>query len=418
MSDVPEGYKMSEVGVIPEEWEVKTLGDCLLRNPEYGINAPAVPYSDNLPTYIRITDISEEGRFLPEKKSSVSNINSNNYFLEKDDIVFARTGASTGKTYLYNSNDGDLVFAGFLIRVKVNPNELIAQYLKSYTETGAYWNWVKIMSMRSGQSGINGNEYAQLRIPLPPLPEQQAIASALSDVDALIAALEQLITKKRSIKQGAMQQLLTGKKRLPGFGGEWEKKKLGSIADITKLAGFEYTKYFNSYKDGGEIIVIRGTNITNNKLDLSDIKTIPRSTSNNLQRSKLQKNDLVFAYVGTIGPVYLIEENDKYHLGPNTARITVNKDISPRFAFCYFTSSSIKNEIIDHTSIGAQPSLSMTKIRNFKIILPPLPEQQAIAQILSDMDPDIEALEQKQTKYKAIKQGMMQELLTGKTRLV
>ena len=418
MSDVPEGYKMSEVGVIPEEWEVKTLGDCLLRNPEYGINAPAVPYSDNLPTYIRITDISEEGRFLPEKKSSVSNINSNNYFLEKDDIVFARTGASTGKTYLYNSNDGDLVFAGFLIRVKVNPNELIAQYLKSYTETGAYWNWVKIMSMRSGQSGINGNEYAQLRIPLPPLPEQQAIASALSDVDALIAALEQLITKKRSIKQGAMQQLLTGKKRLPGFGGEWEKKKLGSIADITKLAGFEYTKYFNSYKDGGEIIVIRGTNITNNKLDLSDIKTIPRSTSNNLQRSKLQKNDLVFAYVGTIGPVYLIEENDKYHLGPNTARITVNKDISPRFAFCYFTSSSIKNEIIDHTSIGAQPSLSMTKIRNFKIHLPPLPEQQAIAQILSDMDTEIESLEQKWDKYKAIKQGMMQELLTGKTRLV
>ncbi|MFV9631563.1 MAG: restriction endonuclease subunit S, partial [Methanosarcinales archaeon] len=193
MSDVPEGYRMSEVGVIPEEWEVKTLGECLFKKPEYGINAAAVPYSDNLPVYIRITDISDDGKFLPTGKTSVNNIDSNKFLLEIDDIVFARTGASTGKTYLYNSNDGKLVFAGFLIRVKVNPNKLIASYLKSYTETGTYWNWVKIMSMRSGQPGINGNEYAQLQISLPPFPEQQAIASALNDVDALITALEQLI---------------------------------------------------------------------------------------------------------------------------------------------------------------------------------------------------------------------------------
>ena len=253
---------------------------------------------------------------------------------------------------------------------------------------------------------------------IPSLPEQQAIAAALSDVDALISSLDQLITKKRNIKQGAMQELLTGKKRLAGFTGEWDEKKLGEIAEITKLAGFEYTNYFNSYKDGGEIIVIRGTNITNNKLDLSEIKTIPKSTSNKLQRSKLQKYDLVFAYVGTIGPVYLIDENDKYHLGPNTARITVNKEMLPQFALCYFTSAIIKNEIIEHTSVGAQPSLSMSKVRKFKIPVPPLPEQQAIAAILSDMDAEIEKLEQQRDKYKAINQGMMQELLTGKTRLI
>jgi len=195
-------------------WEVKTLGDCLTKNPDYGINAPSVPYSDNLPVYIRITDISEDGRFLPEKITSVDNINSNNYFLEKDDLVFARTGASTGKTYLYNPKDGKLVFAGFLIRVKVNSQKLDPRFLKGYTETTMYWHWVNIMSMRSGQPGINGNEFSQLSIPLPPLPEQQAIAQILSDMDTEIEALEQKQAKYKAIKQGMMQELLTGKTRL------------------------------------------------------------------------------------------------------------------------------------------------------------------------------------------------------------
>lgn len=197
------------------EWEVKKLGDYLIKNPEYGINAPAVPYSDNLPVYIRITDISEDGRFLPEKKVSVNHTQSSNYFLENDDLVLARTGASTGKSYLYNPKDGQLVFAGFLIRVKVNHQKLDAQYLKGFLTTKPYWDWVNVMSMRSGQPGINGNEYAQLHIPLPPtLEEQKAIAQILSDMDAEIEALEQKRDKHKALKQGMMQELLTGKTRL------------------------------------------------------------------------------------------------------------------------------------------------------------------------------------------------------------
>lgn len=197
-----------------DDWEATTLGDCLLKTPDYGINAPAVPYTENLPTYLRITDISEDGRFLPQNKTSVRHASSYKYFLEEDDIVFARTGASTGKAYSYDPKDGDLVFAGFLIRAKVNPNKLAAQYLKSYTETKAYWNWVKVMSMRSGQPGINGSEYAQLPINLPPLPEQRAIAQILSDMNTEVKQLEEQRDKYKAIKQGMMQELLTGKTRL------------------------------------------------------------------------------------------------------------------------------------------------------------------------------------------------------------
>ena len=138
---------------------------------------------------------------------------------------------------------------------------------------------------------------------------------------------------------------------------DWDVDKLGSHAFITKLAGFEYSNYFNSYKDGGEIIVIRGTNITNNKLDLTDVKTIPVETSKKLPRSKLSKNDLVFAYVGTIGPIYLVEEDNKYHLGPNTSKIRVDNSLDLKYLFNYFTSWLIKNEIVELTSIGAQPAI-------------------------------------------------------------
>ena len=196
---------------------------------------------------------------------------------------------------------------------------------------------------------------------------------------------------------------------------DWEVSKLGCFADVTKLAGFEYSKYFNSYKDEGEIIVIRGTNITYNKLDVSDIRTIPRKISNLLQRSKLNKGDLVFAYVGTIGPVYLIDENDKYHLGPNTSKITINRSVSKDFIYSYFKSWLIKNEIIELTSIGAQPSLSMTKIRNFRVLLPPTKaEQTAIATALSDADALIQSLEKLIAKKRLIKQGSIQELLKPK----
>jgi type I restriction enzyme S subunit len=226
------GYRQTEVGEIPEDWKIEKLGDCLLGAPQYGINAPAVQYTDSLPIYLRITDITDDSRFSPENITSVRYVNGDKYVLKAGDLVFARTGASVGKTYLYKPEDGKLVFAGYLIRVKANQAKLLPSYLAAYVKTEHYWNWVRAMSMRSGQPGINGTEYAQLPIPLPSPTEQHAIATALSDVDALITSLDRLIAKKRDIKQATMQQLLTGKTRLPGFSGKWKVKKLGEILKV------------------------------------------------------------------------------------------------------------------------------------------------------------------------------------------
>ncbi|MBC3789397.1 restriction endonuclease subunit S [Spirosoma utsteinense] len=152
---------------------------------------------------------------MPENRTSVNHSLFENYILEPGDIVFARTGASVGKSYLYKETDGLLVYAGFLIKVKTNSEILDPIYLQNFTTTGTYWSWVKVMSMRSGQPGINGNEFKQLKISVPPtIDEQTRIAQTLSDMDDEIAGLEQKLTKYKRLKQGMMQELLTGKTRL------------------------------------------------------------------------------------------------------------------------------------------------------------------------------------------------------------
>ncbi len=199
------------------------VGDVLAEKPRYGINAPGVPYSRDLPTYLRITDISEDGGFLSGTAVSVDRADSPDYLLEKGDLVFARTGASTGKTYLYDSRDGELVYAGFLIKLTPDPARLNPQFLKSYTETHAYNRWVSIMSTRSGQPGINGQECAKLSFPLPSVDEQHAIAAILSAADMEIAALAEKLALVKDQKRFLLNNLVTGTIRLPGFAGPGAK---------------------------------------------------------------------------------------------------------------------------------------------------------------------------------------------------
>lgn len=211
----PKGYKSSELGQIPEDWEVKTLRNMLAESPKYGINAPAVELSRDTPAYIRITDISNDGYYRPTEKVGVRSVFSEQYILHENDIVLARTGASVGKSYLYKVDDGQLVYAGFLIKVSPLQKILNSSYLFQFMKTKQYWDWVVVNSMRSGQPGINGAEFASMLIPTPSINEQTAIATILSDMDSELTALEQKLAKARDVKQGMMQQLLTGRIRLP-----------------------------------------------------------------------------------------------------------------------------------------------------------------------------------------------------------
>ena len=289
MSDVnvPVGYKKTEIGFIPNDWNVAPLKSLLKEPPKYGINAPAVPLVGKLPVYIRITDITEDGYYSPEKQAGVNSQFSDSYILNDGDIVLARTGASVGKSYLYRKEDGVLVYAGFLIKVSPDDKALNPSFLFQYLKTEQYWAWVIVNSMRSGQPGVNGNEYGNLPIPVPNVKEQTAIATALSDVDNLIQSLERLVSKKEAIKTASMQQLLTGKTRLPEFATcEDGSKKVFKQTDLGNIPEDWYicslsdicdvrdgTHASPKYKDNG-IPLVTSKNIVNDVLDLSNVSFI------------------------------------------------------------------------------------------------------------------------------------------------
>jgi len=194
------------------EWTSVPLRTLLSREPEYGVSEPAVPYSEHLPTYLRITDIDDDGRFISETKTSVGINATDEQCLCIGDIALARTGASVGKSYLHRAGGERLVFAGFLIRIRPNPDALTPSFLSSFLSTSRYWDWVRVTSTRSGQPGLNGSEYASLQVPIPPegkdgLLEQQRISSCLSSLDDLIAAKNDKIETLTTHKNGLMQQL-------------------------------------------------------------------------------------------------------------------------------------------------------------------------------------------------------------------
>jgi type I restriction enzyme S subunit len=219
------------------DWEEKNLGQVLMGSPQYGLNAASVPFNDNLPAYLRITDISDEGLFLSEKKVSVDYLPKEEDYLHDGDIVLARTGASVGKAYKYRSSDGKLVYAGYLIRIQPDPKKTNSSFLFNYFFTPYYWKWVSVVSSRSGQPGINGSEYSSFPISFPSLPEQQKIADCLSSLDEVISLESQKLQSLQSYKKGLLQNLFPAegetapKLRFPEFvgTGDWEERKLGDV---------------------------------------------------------------------------------------------------------------------------------------------------------------------------------------------
>lgn len=418
------GYKRTEVGIIPKDWDVDRLGKCLLGSPDYGINAAAVTHSDSLPAYIRITDITDDGQFSREKLTSVDHPAASRYLLDVGDLLFARTGASVGKSYLYKPTDGTLVFAGFLIRVKPNPSKLLSKFLAAYVQTAAYWAWVKTMSMRSGQPGISAREFAQLPIPRPPVREQQAIADALSDCDVLVSSLNTLIAKKLDLMQGAMQQLLTGRMRLPGFYGKWDTMTLGEIFSFLRTANNPRSEL----SEDGDIKYIHYGDIHTKWyvfLDCANAE-LPLIRSNRVANVPfLEDGDLIMAdasedYEGVGISVEVKNATGRRVVsGLHTLALRGDKTvIADGFkGFLQFIPAMRSSLQKAATGISVY-GISKSSVQRVSLLLPKIKEQQAIAEVLSDMNAEIVALEKKRDKIRVLKQGMMQELLTGKTRLV
>jgi len=419
------GYKQTEVGVIPEEWEVTTITACCDYADYRGKTPPKTKSGTFLVTARNVRkgfiDYVESQEFVP---SALYDQIMRRGKPRIGDVLIT-TEAPLGNVAQIDREG--VALAQRIIKYRPKSDDLSSTYLKHYFLSDRFQQLLDDHSELSTAKGIKGRVLHQLPVVIPPLPEQRAIASALSDVDALLGGLDRLIAKKRDLKQAAMQQLLTGQTRLPGFCGEWEVKRLG---DLFYFSG-GYSASRDQLSTEGHCYLhygdIHGSTRTCIDTD-ADFQNIPKLDVP-LKRvsaaSLLDDGDVVFVDAseddaGTSKHVVVVNKKKKpFVAGLHTI---VAKSKTDELAHAYrrycFQTTAIRQQFLFY-SVGTKVSgISKSNIPKLTLSFPSVPEQIGIAEALTEMDEELVALEARRDKTHALKQGMMQELLTGRTRLV
>ena len=386
------GYKQTEIGFIPEDW-----------------NCAAAKYLMRIETGSRNTEHKTDAGKYPffVRSQKIEHIDTYHYDCEA--VLTAGDGVGTGKVFHHYIGKFD---AHQRVYVMSDFKGITGRFFYNYFSEN-FGNEVSKYTAKSSVDSVRRDMIAEMLIPTPPIPEQERIAEALSDVDSMISSLEKLIAKKKAVKQGAMQELLTGKKRLPGFTGEWYETTIGEHCCV-----FDGTHQTPKYTLAG-IPFYSVENVTAN--DFVNTKFITTEEHEQLSsKCKIEKGDILMTRIGSIGDCKYIDWDVNASFYVSLALIKCKETINAQFLGFYSTSSYFKKEIEIRSLLTAIPQkINLGPISEIRLNIPSdIKEQEAIASILSDMDNEIEALEQKLEKTRQVKQGMMQQLLTGKIRLV
>ena len=415
MSAISAGYKQTEVGVIPLDWDVEPL-EYFTSFISYGFTNP-MPTAESGVFMITAKDINQ-GKIQFNSARCTTEDAYRNLLTAKsrpraDDLLLTKDG-TLGRLALVDHRTVCINQSVAILR----PNsKVVPSFLKVLLETPAYQQRMIEDAGGSTIKHIYITIVNRMPVALPPTKaEQEAIAEALSDADALIESLEQLLTKKRYLKQAAMQELLTGKKRLPGFSGEWERVKAGSIGTFRGGSGFP-TQLQGATDGEFPFFKVSDMNNEGNENFMEVAKNyINEATRKQLGANAFPRESIVFAKVGAA--VFLERKKILLRascLDNNMAAFILDaKRAYFRFVHFVLMNTSFGNLV----SATALPSLNGSVLSEIELSLPPLPEQIAIANILSDMDSELAEFEAQLTKTRAIKQGMMQKLLTGEIRLI
>ena len=373
--EVKPGYKQTEVGVIPEDWSVVNIQEHAAIKTGKRNTQDRVP-DGQYPFFVR--------------SQVVERINS--YSFDGEAVLTAGDGVGTGKVFHYINGRFD--FHQRVYRISDFSAELNGFFFFLVFST-RFYDRIMSMTAKSSVDSVRLEMIADMQIPLPPtVEEQRAIAGALSDVDALIGAQDRLIAKKRELKQAAMQQLLTGQTRLPGFHGEWEVKTLGDVATlyqpVTISAKLFTEAGFPVYGANGVVGFYHDFNHDCWQVTVTCRGSTCGTVNRTVEKCWITGNAMV-------------------------VNCDQNEDLSKNFLYYVLLSQDLSVCI---TGTG-QPQIVRGPLANVELSIPrDVAEQTAIAEVLSDMDAELAALTQRRDKTRALKQGMMQELLTGRIRLV
>ena len=418
------GYKQTEVGVIPEEWEVKAFEK--LFNFGGGYSASRDQLSSEGHCYLHYgdihgatkttVDVSADYQDIPKLNIPLKRVASKS-LLEDGDVVFvdaSEDDEGTSRHVVVVNKDKKPFISGLhTIVAKSKTDELAHDYRQYCFQTASIRRQFLFYAVGTKVSGISKTNIAKLNLPVPSGPEQRAIATALSDVDALLGGLDRLIAKKRDLKQAAMQQLLTGQTRLPGFSGAWEVKRLGDVVDTDPEALSGNTKPGFTFKYIALEDVDRGV--------LRGFSDQQFATAPSRARRTLRLDDVLVSTVRPNLQSHLLfrAEGSDWVCSTGFCVVRCRADVThPAYVFFHLFAHPVSRQIEALLTGSNYPAINSGDVRALEIPLPDFVEQTAIAAVLSDMDAELNALEARRDKTRDLKQAMMQELLTGKTRLV
>ena len=414
-------FKHTDLGLIPHDWEVKTLEESTQRVSVGLATSVTKYYSRTGVPMFRNLNIKEnrlDDSDILYLDETFANANPTKK-IHKDDVLTVHTGYVGISCVVPEKYEGALTFTTLITTTKrdlLSPN-----YLSLYLNSNMGMNEVSLLQAGGGRNNLNVNDFINLRITLPPtLAEQERIAGALSSIDTLIGALTEQIEKKRHIKQGAMQQLLTGKKRLAGFTGAWKNVTFEDVVERF-ATGLNPRQNFK-LNSGGALFYVTIKDFKDGVLYFDNCDKIDEAAFELInKRADLREGDLLFSSIGRVGDAFVIKSTPTnwninesvYNLRPNYSVIISD------FLYHIIKGKELSNKIQDAVTGSTLRSIKMNHLKQISFSIPPtIAEQSAIAAVLSRMDTEIAALEQKRDKYIAIKSGMMQNLLTGKIRLV
>lgn len=414
--NIPQGYKQTEFGPIPSDW-----GVCTFQNVLTTFSSGATPYR-GIPEYYKgnVRWISSGELNYNKIFDTIEHIsqqavrNTNLRVHQSGTFLMAITGLEAEGTR------GRCAFVGAPATTNqsclaINGTErMCTEYLFWF-----YRMWGQYLAFKycqgTKQQSYTANIVKNLPIYGPKdIAEQKAIAEALGDIDGLIAALDKKIAKKRLIKQGAMAQLLTGKKRLPGFSDPWVEKRLGDMGHLMN----GYTFKSETYNLAGEFKIITIANVQSGYLMINACNRIIELPVDIQPHQMLKKGDILISMTGNVGRTCVVNQT-KCLLNQRVGKFDIDKDfISSQFLFELLKNEHFENAMIDAGQGAAQANIGKNDIENYKCYVPRnKAEQKAIATILNDMDKEIDDLEAQRDKYRLLKSGMMQKLLTGQIRL-
>ncbi|WP_324743020.1 restriction endonuclease subunit S [Pseudomonas veronii] len=416
-AQVRPGYRLTDIGVYPIEWDVKKLGEIttLMTNGFVGTATSAYVKSDDGVLYIQGFNVEPNSFNYRGIKRVSATFHTQNQksCLRTGDLLTIQTGDIGTTTIVPPSLAGANCHALVISRLDLRRSspEFYCQYFNSDKGRAAF----KVIETGTTMKHLNVGDMVRLLVPSPPLDEQQAIARALFDIDALIAGLDQLIAKKSDIKQATMQQLLTGQQRLPGFSGEWKIKRLGEIGVFLKGSGVRRDQSLS-----GDLPCIRyGEIYTIHNDYIREFKSYI-SVAVSKDATLIECGDIMFAGSGEtkedIGKcVSFIDDIEAYAGGDIV--ILRPKNVDSLFLGYALNTPRIIRQKASRGQGDAVVHISANALATIEVLMPNQAEQTAIATILSDMDSELATLETRAGKARQLKQGMMQELLTGRIRL-